>query len=113
MILSILKPYSTLLLSIGMSSLLLFVLGLYFILRKPASKPVACATATMPLATTPADLQNLTAIAGEDVLTTQLDLARAYIEAGRKQLAASILESVIKQGTAEQQQEAQQLMNYR
>ncbi len=50
-------------------------------------------------------------VAGDDIITTQLDLARAYAEMGKKQLAKSILQSVVKQGKPEQQQEARQLID--
>ena len=117
MILSILKSYSTLLLSIGLGSLLIFVAGLYWIFRNPPAKsiqPVSAPDITPAKdLTTSDDLRNLSAIAGDDVITTQLDLARAYIETGRKQLATTILTFVLKEGNAQQQQEAQQLMNYR
>jgi FimV-like protein len=49
-------------------------------------------------------------LSGEDVVTTQLDLARAYIEMGKKHLAKSILYHVRKQGKPEQQQEARNLI---
>src|SRR5438445_12840789 len=42
--------------------------------------------------------QTVSAIAGDDVITTQLDLARAYIEMDQKKLAKEILAQVIKQG---------------
>ena len=54
---------------------------------------------------------HLSAIAGDDIITTQLDLARAYIETGRKQLASEILDYVMQQGNPGQQREAQQLKN--
>src|SRR5690242_8309082 len=44
-------------------------------------------------------------LAGDDVVTTQLDLARAYIEMGKNNLAKSILFHVSKQGNTEQQHE--------
>ena len=50
-------------------------------------------------------------VAGEDVITTQLDLARAYLEMGKNNLAKSILFHVSKQGRPEQQQEARELIN--
>ena len=53
---------------------------------------------------------DISAIAGDDVLSTQLDLARAYIETGRKQLAKKILEHVANQGTDAQQNEARTLL---
>ncbi|OGT53290.1 MAG: hypothetical protein A3E84_01595 [Gammaproteobacteria bacterium RIFCSPHIGHO2_12_FULL_42_13] len=54
--------------------------------------------------------KDINAIAGEDSIATQLDLARAYIEAGRKQLARKMLDHVVEQGTAMQQQEAEHLL---
>ncbi len=53
------------------------------------------------------DIEN---IAGDNVLTTQLDLARAYIETDRKSLAKSILTNVLVQGSADQKQEAKRLL---
>lgn len=53
---------------------------------------------------------DISAIAGDDVLATQLDLARAYIETGRKQLAKKILEHVALQGSDAQQNEARTLL---
>jgi FimV-like protein len=110
MILTILKSYFALFLSIGIGSLVIFLSGLYLIFRKPASsnKPVT-------------DMQmkadhyshHISSIAGDDIITTQLDLARAYIETDRKKLAAEILEYVMQQGNPNQQREAQQLMNNR
>lgn len=50
-------------------------------------------------------------IAGDDMVTTQLDLARAYIEMNRKHLAKSLLYHVSKQGKPQQQQEARQLID--
>ena len=54
--------------------------------------------------------QDINAIAGEDVFATQLDLARAYIETGKAQLAKRILEYVIEKGSAQQRQEARNLL---
>lgn len=54
--------------------------------------------------------QDIRAIAGDNVLTTQLDLARAYIEIGKKKLAKKILEHVIENGNLGQRQAAQQLL---
>ncbi len=55
--------------------------------------------------------KDISAIAGEDVMATQLDLARAYIELDRKKLAKQILEHVIKNGDKVQQGQARQIMN--
>lgn len=53
---------------------------------------------------------DIKAIAGDDVMTTQLDLARAYIEMHKTTLAKQILVHVIEHGDADQQQEARQLL---
>ncbi len=53
---------------------------------------------------------DIDAIAGDDVMTTQLDLARAYIEMGEKTLAKEMLDQVVEQGSALQQQAAKQLL---
>jgi len=50
------------------------------------------------------------AIAGDDLVTTQLDLARAYIEMDNRRLAKEILKEVMKQGDAKQKQEAERLL---
>lgn len=55
--------------------------------------------------------QDMQAIAGDDVFTTQLDLARAYIELGHQKLAKQILEHVINQGDDNQKQAAQALLS--
>lgn len=54
--------------------------------------------------------KDIDAIAGDDVITTQLNLARAYMETGRTNLAKSILKSAILRGSEEQQIEANQLI---
>jgi FimV-like protein len=53
---------------------------------------------------------DIQAIAGDDVIATQLDLAKAYIEMNQKQTAHTILKQALKQGNASQQQEAKQLL---
>jgi len=50
------------------------------------------------------------AISGEDVLATQLDLARAYLETDKKALAKTILDAVMKEGNSAQREEAQLLI---
>ena len=54
--------------------------------------------------------QDIKAIAGEDMIATQLDLARAYIEIDKKKLAKKILEHVAQNGNSGQQLAAYQLM---
>jgi FimV-like protein len=53
---------------------------------------------------------DLSAIAGDDVIATQLDLAKAYIEMDQPDLARKILKDTLKSGTPKQQQESRQLM---
>ncbi len=56
--------------------------------------------------------KDIETIAGDDILTTQLDLARAYIETDRKNLAKNILNNVLLHGTTEQKRDAKRLMEY-
>lgn len=55
--------------------------------------------------------QDIQAIAGEDEIVTQLDMARAYIEMGRKNLAEQLLRHVTQNGNLTQRQEAKQLLD--
>jgi FimV-like protein len=114
MISLILKCYLTILLSVCAVSIFILIAGLYFIFRKPAPKHVTPRTDTPSVKTIheTVSANDLSAISGADVMSTQLDLARAYIETDRKQLAKNILEQVLAQGDAPQQAEAQQLLNY-
>lgn len=104
MILLIIKSYLTILLVIGISSLSILLVGLYWIFKKPSS---AIANVQTPVNESHDDFA---AIAGDDRIATQLDLARAYIETGKNDLAKSILSMVAKQGNTAQQEEAEQLM---
>jgi FimV-like protein len=54
--------------------------------------------------------QDINAIAGDDVMSTQLDLAKAYIEMDRKKMAKKMLQKVEKQGSSTQQRQARQLL---
>jgi FimV-like protein len=54
--------------------------------------------------------QDIKAIAGDDIMTTQLDLARAYIEMDKKPLAKKILEHVIEHGEMIQKTAARELI---
>lgn len=115
MIYLILKSYFIILLSVGLLSLFILVLGLYFIFRPAKSSTKASVIATnivnennnMKL-----DLpSDLAAISGDDLIATQLDLARAYLETDNKPLAKSMLDNILIQGNKAQQQEAQQLLS--
>jgi FimV-like protein len=123
MISIIIKSYLSILLSVGISSLFVFVLGLYFIFRSSGrNKPIPRAytrntiikkavVLMPPPVIEDNNFADFTSIAGDDILSTQLDLARAYIETGKSQLAKKILLSVKAQGSTVQQQEAQQLLS--
>ncbi len=59
----------------------------------------------------PEPIIDIKAIAGDDEVVTQLDLARAYIELGKQKLAEKILKNVIQQGNHDQKQTAQELLS--
>lgn len=104
MIYFILKSYFTILFSIGISSVFIFIIGLYMICRFLTAVPAEAAEK--------GGEENIAAIAGDDVMTTQLDLARAYIETGEKQRAKKILDYIVEQGSDGHQEEARRLLNY-
>ncbi|OGT38821.1 MAG: hypothetical protein A3F12_04750 [Gammaproteobacteria bacterium RIFCSPHIGHO2_12_FULL_38_14] len=106
---------------ISITGLIIFAVGLYFIYKLFLSKPNkilhSFSLKKQPDHHSPPHKAHLTitsndikAIAGEDVTATQLDLARAYIEVGKTQLAKKILEFVIHEGSGKTQQEAKQLL---
>jgi len=97
MILFILKSYFSLFLSVGIVCLSIFLIGLYFILR--------------PTHQNAEKVTDLTAIAGDDIVTTQLDLARAYIEINNRALAKEILKKVLQEGSKAQKTEAKALLS--
>lgn len=103
----ILASYRTLIFSIGAAALLLFIVGAWLILRTTWQEPAMETAESVDLPPS----QDLTAIAGDDVIATQLDLARAYIETGSEKLAKTILQRVLKKGEKAQQQEAQRLLS--
>lgn len=55
--------------------------------------------------------KDLSFVAGDDLMTTQLDLARAYVEMEKKNEAQAILNNVMKNGNPAQQEQAKQLMS--
>ena len=97
----LLTSYSQLLMIVGGFAFLLFLLGVYFILRayRTAQTEAAIQAEMQP-------------IAGDDVVATQLDLARAYLETGSAAMAKTILKVVVKQGSQAQREEAKQLLNH-
>ncbi len=104
----IVKSYLAILLSVAAGSLFAFILGLYFIFRKKKIAPREVVSTTNKLE----EHDDVAAIAGDDLLATQLDLARAYIETGKIQAAKNILEQVLAQGDVVQQKEAKQLLGF-
>lgn len=115
------QSYLPLLLIVGGSALFVFIVGSYWIIKpkqvaikteKRAQKPAELHQAlrqTLNTSTLDAHHDHIEAIAGDDVIATQLDLARAYIETGKKQSAKNILDHVIAKGSMAQQNEAQLL----
>jgi len=53
---------------------------------------------------------DVSAMAGEDVVMAQLDLARAFLGMGKRDEAKSLLEKIRKQGTQTQREDARRLM---
>lgn len=118
MITFIIKSYLITMLAVLAGSLVLFMTGLFYIFntyKKGGKKAVKTLekdsdenkVTQKPLMITSHDIN---AIAGDDALATQLDLARAYIETGKIQLAKKILSHVIEKGTVIQKQEAHTLL---
>jgi FimV-like protein len=137
MISLIIKHYLTLFISVGIGAVFIFALGVYAIIRifyfsakqTPKVEPVltihnealpaglksSSSMSSMSSLSLSTDIhfgaQDLVAIAGDDLMATQLDLARAYIESGNNKQAKTLLNNVISQGSATQQQEANHLLN--
>lgn len=124
MIQSLMQSYLIILLVISGSILLLLVIASCWIFRRDEKKEsqqqdsvvFADADNLQPqrgakLVATDQTVFNVEvdAIAGDDVIATQLDLARAYIETGKKQMAQALLRVVIERGSASQRQEAEAL----
>jgi FimV-like protein len=107
-----LKSYFAIILTIAITAISFFSLGAYCLLRRFFSLPTKTKTKTMTVDIIEEEDQNLSAIAGEDLVSTQLDLARAYIETNQKPLALVILTQITQKGTPLQQQEAHELLNY-
>lgn len=118
----LLKSYFSILLSVGIGAILIFALGLYWIFRISLSRKAGGddspqSQSLFPKNTLEAeivemspDISDISSIAGEDVIATQLDLARAYVESGKIRLAKKILESIVEQGSHAQQNEAKELL---
>lgn len=115
MIYLIIKSYLSLILTVASSAFILLAFGLYLIFKPAKKKMNAPMLAIKPqlvnTSQTVAMHQDFDAIAGDDVVATQLDLAKAYIESDRFQAAKKILQDVLKQGSAAQQKEAKHLLS--
>lgn len=104
------ETYLFTLMAIVAVSMLIFIIGIYLILRTPTMKKSNKITTHKPetnIDVTNIDVRN---IAGNDILATQLDLARAYIETDQLKAAQEILRHVMKEGSLLHQQEAQSLL---
>lgn len=116
----IIESYTSIVLAIGVVALLIFLAGFYLILkssRQPSSTrlstftPVRFQADKTDKTLLPETASDVSAISGEDPMATQLDLARAYIETGKKQFAKIILTAVIREGSGIYQEEAQRLLS--
>jgi FimV-like protein len=83
---------------------LLLALVAFLFLRLARKKPLQTASLTH------ADPKDINAIAGDDVVSTQLDLAKAYIEMNQKKIAKEMLNAIIKIGSSHQKNEARLLI---
>lgn len=115
-----LQSYSSVLLVIGALAGLVFLGGLFVIFKMifyPEASSRFTRTASLPRSIKSAKTQlpdaasDVSDISGGDHMATQLDLARAYIETGKKQFAKIILAAVIREGNANHQEEAQRLLS--
>ena len=125
MISLILKSYLPVLLSISMLCILIFIFGLVVIfkfinkpkiltIKKPIEE-VQFAHEKKNLAnnmTIPLTHQDVASIAGDNITSTRLDLARAYVETDNRIMAKNILEEVITQGSSAEKKEALNLLNH-
>lgn len=102
MISLIMNSYFNVLLCVMAGSMIIFLAGLYWIISHFFSK--------IALSIPKDDRLAVTAIAGDDVIATQLDLARAYIEMGKRSLAKTLLHYILQEGSSVQQQEAKHLL---
>jgi FimV-like protein len=92
--------------------IILAILGIIaiIVMSAPKSKIDAVAATPAKIPYTIASSKDITAIAGDDVIATQLDLAKAYIEMDQKNLAKRILNDTLKYGNTAQKNAARQLI---
>src|SRR5580692_8604577 len=96
---------------IGLGISLAVFLVLFWFFSNPGKHPLAAEEeARQSSKTFTISSKDIETISGDNVLATQLDLARAYLETERKNLAKSILNNVLQHGSEEQRQEAKRLL---
>jgi len=129
MIALIIKSYLTILLSIAIGCFALFCAGIYFIYKSNVRKRNRPAEIVEPIVSpvlqtesniksihrdVPDEItqsrESLSSIAGDDIVATQLDLSRAYIETGQLSAAKPLLQSVMQSGNDLQKKEAEHLL---
>lgn len=109
MITLIIHQYLNILLCVGIASVLLLLVGSLVLLFLFSNKKSAAKEASQKIEMTE-HAQDISAIAGDDIIATQLDLARAFIETDKSIEAKQILEEVLIQGDKVQQEEARNLL---
>lgn len=113
MISMIIKSYLTILIGIGAGALLMLIAGIFTIIRffnrENNTQPAFTRRDPVFKLKAVSTDQDIAAIAGDDIIATQLDLARAYLEIGNHSAAAKLLEMVAGQGNPVQQEEAKTL----
>jgi FimV-like protein len=91
------KTYAHVLWMTGLFFCLTFLLGCYWIIHRAGRQAEVG--------------PDLSSIAGEDVVSTQLDLARAYIETKNATAAKTILKAILAQGNTTQKKAARTLLD--
>lgn len=95
----IFESYYSVFISVAIGAILALMFGMYYIIRGLRHGAPSIR------------LDNdITPIAGDDVMATQLDLARAYIELNNVDSARAILKLVLDQGTHYQKASAKALL---
>lgn len=113
-ILTIVNHYFNLLLIVGGFGFILFLVGCYLTIKFTRSQKALMSTMQTNLPqsvdTTFKNNDSIDAIAGEDIYSTYLDLARAYLETNRMTLANELLKQVSENGHDHQKKQANALL---
>lgn len=105
MIALIIKSYLAILIAVGLGAALLLTAGVFMIIRYFSNKSLVdshTGRAAMTLIHSQSADQvaaSLDGIAGENMMATRLDLARAYIETSQFHAAKQLLDTVRQEGT--------------